>query len=149
MASAFRCYVAFCELRHKPPSPAQEEIALQRSSIFNNAATCGNYISHLQKCFYFLRFRSDWLTHAVRHDAKGLKKRQNKSSRFHNLIRSPLSVKIIGRDSFAESEQEVLPSFLFSFRVQSGTLQLIRAYSSDALDTCPINLRRRWSGYAR
>ena len=41
MASYFRCYAAFCELRKVTPSPARGELAIRRSSMFNNAATFG------------------------------------------------------------------------------------------------------------
>ena len=44
-ASAFRCYAAFCELRKVPPSPASEEVAIQRNSLFSNIATYENYVA--------------------------------------------------------------------------------------------------------
>ena len=53
MASAFRCYTAFCELRKVPPFPDSEEVALQWSILFNNTAAFGNYISLLGRCCFF------------------------------------------------------------------------------------------------
>ena len=45
MASGFRCYTAFCELRNVTPFPARDEVVIHRSSVSNNAATFANYIS--------------------------------------------------------------------------------------------------------
>ena len=135
MASAFRCYTAFCELRKTAAFPPQEETVLQWSSMFRNTATYGNYVSHLEKCCFFLRFPTTWHTQAVRHVVKGLKKCQDRSFRFHNFIRSPLLMKIIEKET-PESEfaQAAMLSFLFSFRVPSETLQLQRAYYTDDID---------------
>ena len=61
MASAFRCYTAFCELRKAAPFPVREEVVLQWSSMFNTTATFGNYVSLLEKCcFFFLHFPAAW-----------------------------------------------------------------------------------------
>ena len=56
MASAYRCYISFCELRNFTPFPAKEEVATQRSSVFGNTSTYGSYVCHLEKCCYFLRY---------------------------------------------------------------------------------------------
>ena len=134
--SAYRCYVAFCELRHFPPFPVREEVVTQRSSVFGNTSTYGNYVSHLEKCCYFLRLPTTWLTPAIRHIAKGMRKFQDKSFRFPNFIRIQLMLKIIDQDSFAsEFAQARFVSFLFSFRVPSETLQMVRSFNSDELDS--------------
>ena len=49
MASAFRRYTAFCEIRQKPPFPVADETVIQWSSMFNNKATFGNYFALLEK----------------------------------------------------------------------------------------------------
>ena len=56
MASAFRCYAAFCDLRKVAPFPVREEAVLQWISMFNNTATFGNYVSLLEKCCFFSAF---------------------------------------------------------------------------------------------
>ena len=135
MASAHRCYIAFCELRNFAPFPVREEVVKQRSSVFGNTATYGNYVCHLEKCCYFLRYPTTWSTPVIRHIAKGLKKCQDKSFRFPNFIRSPLLLKIINHESSAsEFAQACFLSFLFSFRVPSETLQLVRSYNTDELE---------------
>ena len=134
IASAFRCYLAFCELERANPLPPMEETVLKWSSVFNDTATFGNYISYLQKACFFLRQPTTWLTPAVRHVAKGLAKAQNKSFKFANFIRSQLLVEIIEHESTgSEFAQAAFPSFLFSFRVPSETLQLRRNYADGPL----------------
>ena len=49
IASAFRCYTAFCNLKGFTAFPPTEEAALQWSSVFDDTATFGNYIQHLAK----------------------------------------------------------------------------------------------------
>ena len=134
MNSAFSCYIAFCEMREFPPFPPTEDKVVLWSAVFNDNATFGNYVAHLQKCCFFLKLPTDWLTPKVSHISKGLKKSQDRSFRFHNFIRSPLLTKIIKHES-AESEfaQAAFLSFLFAFRVPSETLQLKRAYRGDRL----------------
>ena len=136
MNSAFSCYIAFCELREFPPFPPTEDKVVLWSSVFNDTATFGNYVAHLRKCCFFLKLPTDWFTDKVSHIAKGLKKSQDRSFRFHNFIRSPLLTKLIKHES-AESEfaQAAFLSFLFAFRVPSETLQLKRAYRGDQLLT--------------
>ena len=83
---------------------------------------------------FFLRFPTDWLSPCIRHVAKGIKKRQDKSFRFRNFIRSSILVRIIEHESaVSEFAQEAYLSFLFALRVPSETLQLRRAYSADEL----------------
>ena len=90
---------------------------IQRSSLFGNTATYGNYVSHLEKCCFFLRYPTSWLTPVVRQVANGLGKCQNRSFRFPNLIRRPLSVKIIHHEPLtSEFAQAALLWFLLSFR---------------------------------
>ena len=60
MTSALRRYADLCELRKVPPCPVADEAALQWRSMFNNAATFGNYVSpHGGWCF-FLRYPTRW-----------------------------------------------------------------------------------------
>ena len=56
MASASRFYTDFFDLGKPPPSPVREGAALQWSSVFNNTATFGNYVSLLEKCCFFPPF---------------------------------------------------------------------------------------------
>ena len=134
MASDFRRYLSFCELDNAAPLPPMEETVLRWSSVFNDTATYGNYVGQLQKVCFFLRQSTVWLTPAVRHVAKGLKKSQDRSFRFSNFIRSQLMVKLIEFDTPSrEFPQAAFLSFLFAFRVPSETLQLRRAYSADEL----------------
>ena len=138
MASAFRCYAAFCDLRKVAPFPALEEVVLQWSSMFNNTATFGNYVSLLEKCCFFLHFPLLGSPPCAKHAAEGLKKRQNKSSRFPNFIRSPLLLRVITHETSAsEFDQAAFFSFLFSLRAPSATPVLRRAFSSDLLGDFP------------
>ena len=73
ISSAFRCYADFCELRKTAAFPPKGETVLQWSSMFRNTATYGNYVCHLEKCCFFLRYPTAWHTAAVRHVVKGLK----------------------------------------------------------------------------
>ena len=81
---------------------------------------------------------SAWLTPAVRHLAKGLKKCQDKSSKFPNFIRSRLLLRLAKSETIrSDFAQACLRSFLFSFRVPSETPQLRRAYRNDRLTEFP------------
>lgn len=87
---------------------------------------------------------NSWLTPVLRRVAKVLGKCQGRSFRFPNFVRIPLSVKITNHGSSAsEFAQAALLAFLSSLRAPSETLQLVRSYASDALDTFLRNLRRR------
>ena len=121
-------------MRGVEPFPPKEEIALQRSSVFNDTATFGNYIQHLPKCCYFMRFPTDWLTTCVRHVARGLGKCQDGRFLFRKFTRIPILLKITNRESaVSEFAEAAFFSFLFAIRGPSGALQLRRAYSSDNL----------------
>ena len=86
------------------------------SSAFNDTATFGNYISRLQKACFLLRQSTSWLTPAVRHVVKLLKKAQNKSFRSANFIRSQPMVEIVDQESpgseFARGDSPLLALFL-------------------------------------
>lgn len=126
------------------PFPPTDETLAQWICVFNNAATYGNYVSYLQKCCFLLKFTTSWFTPCVRHVAKGLKKRQNRSFRSHNFIRSSLLAKIVERKSTkSEFAQSASLSFLFAIRVPSDTLQLRRAYRGDKLLDPPPNQTKR------
>ena len=112
MASAFRCYTDFCELRKIPALPVLGETVLQWSSLFANTATYGNYVTHLGKCCFFLRSPTTWIAPIARHVAKGLMKCQDRSCRFPNFIRGQLLVKIIHHESLmGEFAQAAFLSF--------------------------------------
>ena len=134
VCSAFRCYIAFCELRDLTPFPPTEETVIQRSSVFKNTATYGNYVSYLQKCCFFLKYPTSWFSDVIKHIAKGLKKCQDRSFRFHNFIRSSLLARVIQHESVkSEFAHAAFLSFLFALRVPSETLQLRRAFRGDQL----------------
>ena len=138
MASAFRFYLAFCQMRNFAPFPAAYETLALRSSVFNDTATFGNYISHMQKCCFLLHFPTDWITPMARHIAKGLEKRLNRRFRFSNFIRSPLLLKLAERESpTIELAQRDWISFLFAPQVRSETPQLRRAYKNDEILQSP------------
>ena len=69
-SSSFRCYAAFCEWGEAQPSPPTEELILQRSCVFNDTATYGNYVSLMGKACFCLRFSADWLTRVAGHVAR-------------------------------------------------------------------------------
>ena len=52
MASAFHRYASLRELRKVTHFPIREEVAIQWSSMFGNAATSENYFSLLEKCCF-------------------------------------------------------------------------------------------------
>ena len=134
ISSAFKCYLAFCEMEKVNPLPPAEETVLRWSSVFNDTATFGNYVPHLRSACFFLRQSTDWLTPSVRHVSKGLKKSQNKSFKFANFIRSRLLARIIQHESSrSEFAQAAFIAFLFSFRVPSEALLLRRNYADDPL----------------
>ena len=113
---------------------------MQRSGMFNNAATFKNYVSLLEKCCFFLHFPTTWETPCAKHVAKGLGKCQNKSVRFPNFIRRPILLRTITHET-AEREFTQAAffffSFLFSIRVPSESINLRRAFPSDLLDGFP------------
>ena len=113
------------------------------SAVFNDTATYYNYTIRLQKVCFFLGSSSDWLTPAVRHLAKCLKKCQDKSSKFPNFIRSRLPLRLVKsgaiRSYFA---QACLFSFIFNFRVPSETLQLRRPYRNGRMAEFPPHAER-------
>ena len=134
MASAVRCFSAFCELRGAPTFPPSEELVVQWSSVFPNTPTYYNYVQHLKNACIFLRLTTEWLSPAVKLIAKGLKKCQDKSFKFSNFIRSAQLLQIIEYKSMEdEFAQACMISFLFAFRVPSETLSLVRAFKSDKL----------------
>ena len=134
LTSAFRFYTAFCELRNFTPFPPTEDKAVQRSCVFNNTATFGNYIPYMQKCCFFLNMSTDWFTPKVRHVAMGLKKSQNRSFRFSNFIRRSLLIQLLRRATVqSEFAKASFLSFLFALRVPSENLQLRMAYRGDQL----------------
>ena len=134
ISSSYRFYVAFCDWREVQPFPPSEELILQWSTVFNDTATYGNYVSLLEKACFFLRCSTTWLTPAVRHVARGLKKCQDRSFRFPNFTRSQLLAKILAHETVtSEFAQACFLSFLFSFRVPSETWKLRRAYNTDGL----------------
>ena len=147
MASSFRCYADFCEMRRIPSFPAHEETVLQWSAMFNNTAAFGNYNSQLGKFCFFPRPPVTWRTAAVKHVVKGLEMFQDKSFRFPNFIRIRLLTRIIDHEHMGgEFAQAASLSFLFSFRVQSETICLVLAYSGDPLDTFPSQPEKAMMG---
>ena len=115
--------------------PPTEELILLWSCVFNDTATYGNYISLLEKACFFLSFSTNWLTPAVRHVARGLKKCQGRSFRYPNFIRIHLLAKIAAHETArSEFAQARFCSSLSPFRVPSETLQLRRASPTDDLE---------------
>ena len=144
VVSDLNCYLQFCQLRSEEAFPATERRVLGWVAVFNVTATFYNYTLHLQNVCFFIDTSSAWLTPAVRHVANGLKKCQDKSSKFPNYIRSRLLLRLIRSESIqSEFAQACLFPFLFSFRVPSGTLQLRRSFRNDRLTEFPPIRRRR------
>ena len=149
VSSAYRCYTAFCELRKAHPFPPTEELILQWICVFNDTDTYGNYVSLLEKACFSIRFSTTWLTPAVRHAARGLKKCQDRSFRFPNFIRGRLLAKIAAHETDrGEFAQACFFSFLFSFRVPSGTLQLRRAFPLTTWRASPLSWKKPELAYA-
>ena len=96
-----------------PPFPVQEETVLQRSSVFNDTPTFGNYVCLLGRCCFFLRFPTTWKTSCVAHVARGLRKFQDHSFRFSNFIRIPLILKSLNM-IHAEANLPKRPSLFYS-----------------------------------
>ena len=98
-------------------------------------------MSHIQKVCFFTGSPVSWLTSAVRHVAKGLKKCQGNSFEFPNFILIELLLRIIRRETVvSEFAQACWASFLFAFRVPSETPQLVRAYRGDEI--CAFSPRK-------
>ena len=72
ISSALNCFNAFCDMRDARPFPVAEQLVMEWSSVFSDTATYANYISHLQKVFFFIGPPVTWLTPAVRRVAKGM-----------------------------------------------------------------------------
>ena len=111
IASAFRCYAAFCGVADFPPSGVT---VLRRGSVFfNYTSTCGGYLSRLKKAFFFTRQSTARRTPSARHVAKGVKKGAKSQFSFSHFTRSHLLA-----ESSIASRQEAnlrhLPSFLSS-----------------------------------
>ena len=78
-----------------------------------------------------------------------MEKCQGRSSRFPNFIRSQRLLMIINHESFnIEFDQADFLSFIRSLRVPSETLQLVRAFSTGALEALLLIPRRRLSASA-
>ena len=134
ISSALNCFSAFCDLRDTRPFPVSEKIVLEWSAVFSDSATFANYIAHLQKACFFIGSPTEWLTPAVRHVAKGLKKCRGNSFKFPNFAQSRPLVRLVKFETVqSEFAQACWLSFLFAFRVPSGTLQLQSAFRNDAL----------------
>ena len=99
ISSALKRYIAFWGIRETRPFPPTEQLVPAWSSVLADTAAFANYISHLQKVCFFVGCPASWLTPAVRHVAKGLKKCQGKSFRFLNFVRSRLLARIIRHES--------------------------------------------------
>ena len=99
---------------------------LYRISVFNDdAAAFGNYVSLLEMAC-FLRFSTTWLTPAVRHVARGLKKCQDRIFRFPNFIRRHLMGKIAARET---DRGEFAQACFFSFLPLASTIGNVAAPS--------------------
>ena len=134
ISSALNCYNAFCELRDVRPFPTVEQTIIEWSSVFSDTATYANYISHLQKVWFFVGSPVTWLSPAVRRVAKGLEKCQDHSFKFPNRVQSRLLLRIIRHETvLIEFAQACCLSFLFAFRAPSGTLRLQRAFRNDGI----------------
>ena len=117
--------------------PASEQLILGRSSVFSDLATFANYVLRLQKVCFFIGSQKDWLTPAVRHVERGIKKCRDVSFKLPNFIRIQLLLRIIRRElTGSEFAQACWMSFLFAFRVPSESLQLTRAYRNDEINAC-------------
>ena len=135
LASAIRCYFAFCELKGIRPFPISERYVLQMSTLFAETATFQQYVNSLRKVCYILRYPLDWSTKAVCHAAFGLRLAGQNRIRFPNFIRSELIWKMVTQLG-PENEFARLAyiSFLFAFRVPSEALLLRRAHKRDEVD---------------
>ena len=111
------------------PFPVTEQLVLVWSSVFSDTATYANYIAHLQKVCFFIGPPVTWLTPAVRHFAKGMKKCHGVSLKFPNFAQSRLFLRIIRMEKDrSEFAQAFWASFLFAFRAPSETLRLQMAF---------------------
>ena len=147
VVSALNCYLQFRQLVAEDPFPAKERRAMERISVFNDTDTYHNYTQHMQKVCFFLGMSTDWYTPAVKHVAKGLKRRQDISSKFPNYVRARLLLRLI-RSGPIQSEfaQACLIRFLFSFRVPPETLQMCRSYREDRLAEFSPQGKKAWIG---
>ena len=136
LSSALNCYADFCDLEGNVPFPPTEQLVLDRSAFFADAATYMNYVSHLRKICFPARCHADGRTPAVRHVARGLGKCQDRSFRFPNSTRSRLVARIVHLETLqSEFAQARMLSFLRAFRVPSEALHLVRAFSNG-----PVNV---------
>ena len=142
-------FAAFCELIKVRPFSPQEETTLRWISVFNDTATLGSYMALLAKACFSPRFSTTWLTHAVRHVARGLQKCQDRSFRFPNFIRIRLVAKISARESHRSEFAQAL--FSLSCSLSEYLRQRYSSVVPSPLTTwrdSPLSWRRPLLAYA-
>ena len=140
-------YADFCEIRNSLPFPSTEKRVVWRRSISPNTAARGNYIARLRKTCYFSHAPADWMTPAVHHVARGLRKCQDRSSLFPNHVRGFLMLRISHRVSSAgEFAQSRHLSLLFAHRIPAETLKLGGNSPMTGCRPSPLSGRKAWSG---
>ena len=132
--SGIQCYLSFCSLLQLPSFPPTERGILQWSSIFKPGATFGLYTQHVLKACQLVGADVDWLTASVRSIARGLKRARDLSFRFHNFASLDIIKEVLAIEGWnSDFLQAIVISFLFSLRVPSETLMLVRAFGDDPI----------------
>ena len=135
VSSGIHSYISFCVLTGRPFLPATEDSVLLWGSSFKPGRTFRNYLSHLRKGCLVFNSPLDWDTAAVRSVAKGLRSAHRIPFKFPNFLYTQDIFTIINTIGWqSEFAQLCFISFLFSLRVPSEALLMLRAYSDDPIE---------------
>ena len=125
--SGLKCWMAFCKVIEVPNFPATAERVAVYMSIFNNADTARNYLSHLKKAHQMFVIPCDFDTPAARAVIKGIEKNNIKQkvpkTRVTLDILKPFVNECIKRNLIQLGQIAVL-SYWFMFRVPSECFPL-------------------------
>ena len=127
VASGINCYLRFCDTREIPAFPITVATVRRWSGIFHPGKTFGLYASHLKKADMLLGNEPSWHNCQIHTISKGLINAQDRSFAFTNFIQSNDLFRILEHENNSALARIAYISYLFSLRVPSETLQLIRA----------------------
>ena len=132
--SGIASYMRFCDLLGRPPFPPTAETVQLWGSTFNPGRAFSQYLAHRSKASILMNMDTDWLTPTMRRVARGLKNAQDLSFKFPNFTHS---TELMDRLKFVKLASDTgnayFLSYLFSLRVPSETLRLIRAFRNKRL----------------
>ena len=128
VASGINSYLRYCQSIDANPFPITRATVRRWSSTFKPGKTFANYTNHLKKADLLLGNEPKWCNLEIRTIAKGLINAQDRSFAFPNYIQSVDLFQIISHEvTHSPLARIAYLSYLFSLRVPSETLRLVRA----------------------